>query len=620
MSCIKLWAQRLCLAAGLSLGLPLSGWSQSLSPITTGDLTPSQSSTIWGDGGPSGTPPQTMTLPSPTGVGRNLPSAQARQPAYASPGVPAAVSKMDAQGSFGTVQGGLTAAPRTSGNGVATSQQLVRPFGVALFDSPIHVTAAGPNPDYLISVGDQIMVRIWGSVNAELKTNVDQLGNIFVPQVGPVPVAGVRAADLPSYVEGKIRTVYQGNVGIYVTLMQWRSIGVFVAGFVPHPGRFPGVSTESVLEYLSKAGGIDEDRGSFRDIRVMRGEKVLATIDLYTFLIDGKMPQVILRDGDTILVGPQRPTVTVGGAIRNNYRFETPLSGPMSGFELMRLSRPLPQATHLRLRGTRDGQPVSEYMPLSRVETRSFRDQDEITFTADAVSRTLSIEVTGARMGRSVFMADTNATLLQILDHIEVDPNIADVSAVHIRRKSVARQQKSSLDASLDRLERSLLNVSVSTDGEAQVRKAEADLVSRYIERARTIEPDGTVVVLDSTGKISNMRLEDGDEIVIPEKRTVVIVSGEVMAPQAIAFEKDMSARQFIDRSGGYSERADWGQIILRKTNGQILIVSPETQVASGDEIIVPPKVEFKGFQFGKELVQVMYQIAVSAGVLARVF
>lgn len=562
--CITAWA-----ALTIFLAVAASGASaQSLSPITTGDITPSQAPS-----GLEGPPP-----PAPNT--------------------------------------GILALPP----GAAAEVAVPRPFGATMFDAPILTASTGPNPDYLINIGDQIMVRIWGSVTADLRAAVDQQGNIFIPEVGPIPVAGVRAGDLSEFVARHIRTVYRDNVAVYVTLMQWQSIGVFVSGFVPHPGRFPGISTESILEYLSRAGGIDEERGSFRDIRVLRDNAVIARVDLYDFLTDGFLPRIQFRDSDTIIVSPQRPTVAVSGAVRNGYRFETPADNRLSGEALIRLARPLPQTTHVWLQGTRNGQPISEYFPLAEARAKSFEDQDNVSFMADAPQRTLTVEVSGARLGRSVFIIDPDATLLRILEHIEIDPLIADLNAVHIRRQSVARQQKASLEASLDRLERSLLNVSVATEGEAQIRKVEAELVSRYIARARTVEPDGTVVVLDSDGKMVNIRLEDGDQIVIPEKRTVVIVSGEVLAPQAIAYERNQTAAQFIERAGGYATRADESQIILRKTNGQVLIADVDTKIAPGDEIIVPPKVEFKTFQFTKDIFQLIFQSAVTAGVLLRGF
>ncbi len=574
------------MASVVVVGLASGAWAQSMSPITTGDITPSQA-------------PATPDIP--------VPSAMPKLP-DSNRGIP------------GRIPGKASPSPSQGIGPAFPSPAPPRPFGAALFDTPILTASAGPNPDYPINIGDQIMVRVWGSVNADLRTVVDQQGNIFIPQVGPIPVSGARSGDLQTYVESRIRAIYRDNVAVYVTLMQWQSIGVFVSGAVPHPGRYPGISTESALEFLSRAGGIDEERGSFRDIRVVRDSKVIARIDLYDFLLDGRLSRVQFKDGDVIIVGPQRPTVTVSGKIRNNYRFETSPENRMKGADLIRIARPLPQATHVHIKGTRDGRPVSEYLTLAEAKGRTFVDQDELSFLADVPRRTLTVEVTGAKLGRSVFVTDPDATLLQVLDYIEIDPIVADVDAVHVRRRSVARQQKASLEASLDRLEQAMRNVSVATVGEAQIRTVEANLVSKYIERARLVEPDGTVVVLDSGGHMVDMRLENGDQVVIPEKRSVVIVTGEVLAPQAIAFESGQIVDALIKRAGGYADRADDSRIILRKTNGQVLIVDANARVSAGDEIIVPPKVEFKTFQFTKDIVQLIYQIAFSTGTLLRVF
>ena len=603
-------------AAVLTVVLVSESFAQgALSPVTSSDITPSQNGTQLGN---TGNTSGTMNGLIPTFPGQQGPQGQGY--GYGTP-------------NNGMTNPGMTASPHTGKTQPVSplqqderlgtipsilSPSLPRPFGAALFDSPIRAISSGPNPDYIIQVGDQIIIQMWGSTNVQLNTKVDHLGNIFIPEVGPITVAGVRAGDVSSYVESQVMDTYKDNVAVYVTLAQWQSIGVFVSGFVKHPGRFPGTSNESILEYLSRAGGIDEGQGSFRDIQVMRNGKTIARVDLYEFLTKGAMPNISFRDKDTIVVGPQRPTIVAEGAIRNSYRFETPVDHHMQGSELVHLARPLPQVTHVLVYGTRDGKPFSRYQPLGDVQKENFGDQDAVAFYADAVRRSLTIEVSGARLGRSVFVTDPDVTLLQMLNYIEIDPTIADVSAVHLRRKSVARQQKGSLDASLQRLERALFNVSINTDSEAAIRMAEANLVARYIERARTVEPDGTVVVLDSNGKFIDMRLEDGDEIVIPEKRSVVIVSGEVMVPQAVAYEHNYTAENAIERAGGLTDRGDSKQIILRKTNGQVFMTNADIKVSPGDEIIVPPTAGFKGWQFGKDLMQLAYQIAFSAGVILK--
>ncbi len=485
------------------------------------------------------------------------------------------------------------------------------PFGASLFEAPGMAGGQGPNPNYQVDVGDQILVSTWGQVEQEITTAVDPQGNIFLPGIGPVHVRGVSSGRLSQHVEQEVRSVYRENVGVYATLASTRAIGVFVTGFVERQGRFPGAPSESVIDFLAKAGGVDPNRGSYRDITILRNDRVIARADLYDFLLSGQLPRINFQEGDTILVGEQRSTVTAEGDIRNNYRFEFPVGGPLTGAELIRMSRPLPKATHARVIGSRSGMPESDYIPLDVFEREELQDQDRVTFGADQAGETIMVEVSGAHIGPSTYVTSRNASLLQLLDYIKVDPELAAVHAVHLRRESVARQQEASLEAALDRLERSLVSSTIDLQGEATIRRAEAEMVMGYIERARRVEPDGTVVVVNSRGQFVDLRLEDGDEIIIPPQRGVVMVSGEVMAPQALAFEEGQTARFYIGRSGGLTDRGDSGKVILRRLNGQVEVVSPTTVVRAGDEVIAPPRVDFKGWVFAQELAQMIYQLAV---------
>jgi protein involved in polysaccharide export with SLBB domain len=490
------------------------------------------------------------------------------------------------------------------------------PFGASLFDRRVAAGGQSPGPNYEIAIGDQIAVKVWGSVEADILAAVDPQGQIFIPNIGPVEVLGVRNGELTSHITRSIRTTYLDNVAVYATMVAWRSMGVFVTGYVARPGRYPSTAAESVIDLLAKAGGIDPERGSYRDVRVLRDGKTIATIDLYDFLINGTLPRLQLQEGDTIVVAAQGPTLAVGGSVRNDFRFEFPPGNELTGADIIALARPLPEATHALIAGARDGRPYTDYVSLDEFSLRLLRDQDRVLIEADAARRELTVWVSGANEGPSVFVADPDTTLRQLLHYIEVDPQLADISAIHIRRRSVALQQKQSLEASLDRLERSLYSATVATDGEAQIRRAEAELVAKYIARARTVEPDGTVVVVDSDGRLMDLRLEDGDEIVIPERRSIVLVSGEVFAPQALGFEPGETARHYISRAGGYTDRGDQGKVIIRRPNGQVVIASLSTPVQPGDEVIAPPRVDFKTFQFTKDVTQILYQIAISAGVL----
>jgi hypothetical protein len=102
-----------------------------------------------------------------------------------------------------------------------------------------------------------------GAVYFDAVEPVDAQGNIFIPNVGPIHVQGVRNADLTKEVEAQIKRTYKANVGVYATLLAAQPVKVYVTGFVRAPGLYPGLSSDSVLYYLDRAGGIDYERGTY---------------------------------------------------------------------------------------------------------------------------------------------------------------------------------------------------------------------------------------------------------------------------------------------------------------------------------------------------------------------
>jgi protein involved in polysaccharide export with SLBB domain len=147
-------------------------------------------------------------------------------------------------------------------------------FGAQLFTGSFARQGATQfNPDYAIAIGDRIQLRLWGSIEYDTVLVVDPQGNVFLPQVGPVKVLGVRNRDVQKVMERAIRKVFRSNVFSYASLAAAQPVRVFVGGFVNRPGLYQGTSMDSPLHYLDQAGGIDPERGSFLDIQVKRGER-----------------------------------------------------------------------------------------------------------------------------------------------------------------------------------------------------------------------------------------------------------------------------------------------------------------------------------------------------------
>ena len=166
---------------------------------------------------------------------------------------------------------------------------------------------------------------------------------------------------------------------------------------------------------------------------------------------------------------------------------------------------------------------------------------------------------------------------------------------------------------SLHRLEKAALTATSATPEEATVRVEEAKLIQDFVKRASLLEPDG-VIVVSRGGQVNDIWLEDGDEIVIPQKSNVVQITGEVVMPKSIAFEEGMSLDDYLAAAGGVSDRGDEKHILVAKQNGEVGLAE-HLGINAGDRILVLPKVDVKSMLLAKDLMTIVYQIAVATKV-----
>lgn len=501
---------------------------------------------------------------------------------------------------------------------VSTTLPPPDPFGARLFTGNfLRTRQDGLNPDYLVMPGDRLMVSTWGAVESSNVYLVDAQGNIFMPNVGPIQVAGTRNAEVTAKVRAGLGRVYARNFEVYTNLLTAKPVAVFVTGGVLRPGRYAGVPSDSVLFFLEQAGGIDPRLGSYRNLSVLRAGAEIAKLDLYDFLLKGMLPPLQFKDGDTVLVNPRGPVVEMRGDVTLPATLEF-IHGGASGAEALRVVPGAARATQVTIEGIRKGGPISR--TLSVVDFRSFslQDGDSITLRGDGRPDTILIHLEGEFNGPSTLAVKRGSRLVDVLNYVSVNPALANPAAVHLRRMSVARAQKVSIDDALFRLERSALLALSSSQGEAGIRVREAELTQKFVERARLIQPLGRVVTArDSLQR--NVLLEADDVVVIPTRSNVIRVGGEVMMAHAVLFRPDAAASDYIEQSGGFTDRSDTGRVIVIRANAEVAIGGPSMPVYPGDEILVPPKVDTKLLQNSIDLTQVVYQIAVSAAVVVAI-
>jgi protein involved in polysaccharide export with SLBB domain len=483
-------------------------------------------------------------------------------------------------------------------------------FGSQLFSGRFASEAfSGFNPEYVVAVGDRISVRMWGAFNFEAAQVVDAQGNIFIPNVGPVRVLGVRNADLNQQVESQVKRTFRASVGVYATLEAAQPVKIYVTGFVRAPGLYGGLSSDSVLYFLDRAGGIDPDRGSYLQVDVLRGGQRRARIDLYRFLLDGKIEPLQLQDGDTIVAAPRGYTVQVGGEVLNPYIFE--FGQPEIGADrLLAMARPRPGATHLSIVRNIDAVRRSEYHPLAAAAQVTIRDGDEVTLTSDKYPGTILVRIEGAHLGERTLVLPYGAQLKDALARLKPAAQ-SKVQAVQLFRRSMAERQKELLESSLRNLETYALTARSATSEEAALRGREAQQILEFIERARRIQPRGQVVLANAAAAGETL-MEDGDVIRVPEISNLVLVSGEVLFPNAVVYDTQADFERYVTRAGGYTQGADRARVMVVHQDGSVGEAA-KVDIRPGDEIMVLPKIETKNVELARGITQIIYQTAVAA-------
>ncbi|MCG8493432.1 MAG: polysaccharide biosynthesis/export family protein [Sneathiellales bacterium] len=491
-------------------------------------------------------------------------------------------------------------------------------FGASLFKGQAVVARVTPdNSEYKISTGDKISVQMWGAKSLIMEMEVDSQGNIFIPDVGPVYLKGVPKNLLNEVLTNAIRKVFVDNVKIYANLLNSQPIGIFVSGAVLRPGRYAGDRTDTAIYYLQQAGGIDLERGSFRNVSIMRNNQKVTQMDLYEFLYSGELENFQFENNDVLVVSERLPVITTKGKIRNSYIFELGAT-PGTGDYIRRIARPDPDVTHVIINGAVGGDVYSDYVPINAFNSRTVNPGDTIEFISDAIGKNILVKVEGVSNGPSHVVLPRWSTVYEALARIEVDPDQALPDDVYLKRESIAEKQLLALQQSLSRLHRSVLTAKVTSESEGDIRVQEAAFVEKFIEKAQVLKPEGRVVLASKTSH-SKTTLEDGDTIVIPSRTNTVMIVGEVEIPQAILFEKTYSIDDYIQSAGGFSERANTSEFLILRQNGQLLRGS-SLSVEAGDQIMVLPDSDTRTFLVMKDVIDVLYKVALATGVVINIF
>jgi protein involved in polysaccharide export with SLBB domain len=207
----------------------------------------------------------------------------------------------------------------------STTSQILPIYGADLFRrvpstfAPLDMT---PVPaDYVVGPNDELRIHVWGQVNFQSVVRVDRSGEVFLPQVGPVHVAGLPFSAVDAHLRAAVGRIFH-NFDLTVDVGQIRAIQIYVSGQARRPGVYTVSSLSSLVDALFLSGG-PSVQGSMRHIQLRRDGKVVTDFDLYDLLIEGdKSKDVKLQAEDVIYIPPVGAQAAITGSVRNPAIYE----------------------------------------------------------------------------------------------------------------------------------------------------------------------------------------------------------------------------------------------------------------------------------------------------------
>ncbi|EIM78392.1 soluble ligand binding domain-containing protein [Nitritalea halalkaliphila LW7] len=274
-------------------------------------------------------------------------------------------------------------------------------FGYSLFEGAAEAFAPNYNlatpSNYVLGPGDEIFVEIYGASENSLTWQINPEGQVLLPQLGPLTLAGLTVEEAKERLRERLAGQYAGlrarpaDTFLALRVGNTRSIQVTLVGDVKRPGTYQLPAFAQTFNALYAAGGPTEN-GSFRMIQLYRGNSLLATLDLYAFILEGSHAgNRLLQDNDVIVIPPYQQRVAWEGAVRRPGLYELRpeerldallrfSGGPAAGAFTERLQVQRKEAGQQRLLSVRkeafssfalaDGDRIAVAEALERIENR----------------------------------------------------------------------------------------------------------------------------------------------------------------------------------------------------------------------------------------------------------
>ncbi|MBW3660368.1 MAG: SLBB domain-containing protein [Gemmatimonadetes bacterium] len=438
---------------------------------------------------------------------------------------------------------------------------------------------------YVLGASDRVSIAIMGYTDAFYQVEVSPEGLVLLPKVGGIPVGGLNLVEAERRVAARARSVYPA-ADVDLALSVPRTFKVYLAGDVPDPGPRVASPLTRVSELMPERDPATEAR-QIRNVFVVRAPGDTLSIDLARFRHTGDLrfnPTVL--EGDVVLVPGLDETVRVYGRVFFPGEYEYRPGETLA--DLLRVAngyRSFPSNAHDVIEVTRFvGKDERRFFEFRRAEAMGETGESFVLEPFDAVyvpavanykvQRTATVEGEVLLPGTYPIRPDTTTVrdLVEMAGGFTAEASL--VSARLVRSRIGAREE------ALEALQ--MTPPEFLTEDE------------RRILRVRQTSDPSNVVIdffeLFAEGQSPYaVTLQDGDSLAVPREREGVTVLGAVLEPGIVLFEPGLSIDEYVGRAGGYTEKADEGDVVVLKAKLETRLERDEVAaIEVGDTIVVP--------------------------------
>ena len=491
-------------------------------------------------------------------------------------------------------------------------------FGKDLFRSvpstfaPLQTTQV--NSDYVIGPGDVLQIRGWGMVDIDVTATVNRSGAIYLKSVGSVQVAGVHYRDLQGYLHKAIGRIFR-NFQLTTSIVQTRSVQVYVVGNAIRPGSYTLSSMSTLLNALFASGG-PSVTGSLRNIKLKRGGAPLVTFDLYDMLLFGdKSSDAALQDGDVIYIPPVGPQIALFGDVKNAAIFELKQKSSIAdavtwagGFDSAADLKQVIVQKNIDSQFQTVAELQADWSSITKNLAQLDLQPSDIIRVFAPSSTPLEVKihrefvrVDGEVNHNGVFELEHGETLRHLLTRLGGITEKGYVFGIKLNRESIRKAQQAKIDESIDRYERdSQANDKQQLGDPAQAATVagQSQTQKDLIKKLRQVKSEGRIIL---SLKNSNARLEDlpefplkdGDRVYIPERPLTVDVIGAVYQQNTFIFGPRKSVKDYLVMAGGVTVTGEQSELYRICADGTVQAHNrSSSKVNPGDAIVVPERIQ----------------------------